>query len=494
MIIRKLGIGKGASADAMIFTLIKVITICLGLVATRLLSQHLSTYDYGVYSQVMLIVTSASSLTILGMVDGVNFFYCSAKNEQERDAYTATLFSLQGIVGVVTGVVIAFLGPAISGGFKNPDVIPLFVIAAMLPLMQNLISMLQILVVATGKARMIAFRNLIVSLAKLMVVLLVVKVMQSVAVILLATVCMDTIQIVVFVRTLHHNNCFVSLKKSQFSLVGSIIKYCIPMAVFTVIHTLNRDFDKYLIAWLTSTETLAIYTNASKVLPFDIILASFCTVLQPEITRLVTERKKEEAVALYRIFLEIAYISTGILCIAALCAAPQLMELLYSEKYISGLPIFCIYILVDLIRFTNITLILSAAGKTKKLMYLSFVALAGNAVLNLVLFFAFGVVGPAVATLLVTLSVGVVMLWMSGKELNAGLARLFDLKRLALFLSESLAAIIVFSLMRRLLENTGMHYFVILILIGGPCAGSLLLLNGKRLLQNLKFVNQISKQ
>ena len=161
---------------------------------------------------------------------------------------------------------------------------------------------------------------------------------------------------------------------------------------------------------MTDTETLAVYTNASKQLPFDILVTSFCTVLVPYITRYISEQKKQQAATLYKSFLEIGYISTGILCGAALAAAPQLMMLLYSNKYIDGLWIFIIYIFVDLFRFANITLILSAAGKTRTLMFLGVGSLMFNAVLNVLLYQWLGLIGPAVATLLVTVATGVIML------------------------------------------------------------------------------------
>ena len=70
---------KGASIDAFLLTAIKLMTTALGFIITRLLSEHLSVRDYGTYSQILLIVSTVSSVTILGMVDGINFFFCNEK-------------------------------------------------------------------------------------------------------------------------------------------------------------------------------------------------------------------------------------------------------------------------------------------------------------------------------------------------------------------------------------------------------------------------------
>ena len=273
-------------------------------------------------------------------------------------------------------------------------------------------------------------------------------------------------------------------------LFRRILRYCVPMAVYITIKALNRDIDKYMIALLTDTETLAVYSNASKPLPVDIIMHSFYTVLVPEITRMVTAKDDEGATKLYRVFLELAYISNAMICCAALAAAPQMMELFYSNKYMSGLPVFCLYILVDMLQFTNATLILTAAGKTKELMYLGSGSLLVNVVLNGVLFHFLGVIGPAIATLVTTLLLGIVLLTAGARQLGRKLTAFFDMGFFLHFAGENLLAIAVFTYLQRWLAGRGVHYFATLLLTCCGYCGVMMLLHGKRLLRDLKLLNQ----
>lgn len=481
---------KGASADAILLTCIKLVTAALGLVITRLLSEYLSVHEYGTYSQIMLLVSTVSSITIFGMSDGVNYFFNGEHDQESQDSYVATIFALQCLVSVVAGATVMLLAQPLCRYFDNPGVAPLLIFAAALPFLQNLMFMSQVLFVAVGKARLLAFRNLAISLIRLIAVLIVVWVVQSATVVLATSVVLDICQISFFWIVLRKNNCRLHWNKVSPRLLGDILRYCAPMAIYIMINALNRDIDKYLISMMTDTETLALYANASKQLPFDILMASFCTVLIPYITRYISEQKKQEAASLYKLFLEITYISTGILCFAALAAAPQLMKLLYSNKYTDGIWIFVIYILVDLFRFTNITLILSAAGKTKILMLLGVAELAGNAGLNFILYKAIGIIGPAIATFAVTIIAGILMLYFSAKVLDTKLSRFFDLKYLILFVVESVALALVFGMLQRFLDNRGVHYFVILLVVVGIYGITMLLLNGKRLLLVIGRVNR----
>lgn len=481
----------GTSGDAFLLTFIKLVTIALSFVVTRLLSQFLSKHDYGTYSQILLIVSTVTSVTILGMADGVNYFYCS--RQEEKEAYVSTIYTLQCMISTFAGAAVLVLTRPICLYFDNPDVKKLLIFGASLPLLQNLLSMTQVLLVSIGKARMLAVRNLLVSLVRLAAVIVVILFVKDVALILLATLIMDVGQMLFFAIILRKNGCQIHLKSTNFKLFRTIFGYCAPMAVFTLLNTLNRDCDKYLIGLMTDTETLATYSNASKVLPFDLIAASFMTVLLPQITRYIASESYETARKLYRAFLEITYISTTILCCAVLAAAPQTVELLYSEKYLAGVPVFCIYVLVDLLRFTNITLILSAAGKTKKLMLLSFGALMTNAVLNIVLFWLFGVIGPAIATLATSALLGVLMLRTSAKELHGTLSDFFDWKYLLPFMAGAagLAAALWFA--QELLAGK-LPYWLLLAIVAGSYAALMGALCFKRFLRAIRQVNLLSKQ
>ncbi|MBE6985142.1 MAG: polysaccharide biosynthesis protein [Ruminococcaceae bacterium] len=483
----------GTSGDALLLTFIKLVTMTLSFVVTRLLSQYLTKYDYGTYSTILLIFTTVYCITILGMSDGVNYFYCSEPDEKKRESYIASLFAMQLGISIIAGTIVMALTSPLCAYFDNPGLRRLMIFAAALPLFQNLISMTQVLIVSIGKAKMIAIRNLIVSLVRLAATIVVISVLNDVAVILTATLLLDALQLLVFVFTLRKNNCPIRFKCIDIRLFKTILSYCVPMGIYSLLYTLNRDCDKYLIGLLTDTETLAMYTNASKVLPFDVIASSFFTVLLPPITRCIAAGEKNTAAQLYKQFMEITYVSTTILCCAVLAAAPQVMQLLYSAKYLDGVVIFCIYILVDLLRFANVPLILSAAGKTKTLMLMSLCSLVGNAVANVVLYYIMGITGPAVATLLTSLATALFLLYSSSKALDCRLADFFDTKYLVRFMAFNAVLTVPFYFAQKWLASQGWNYLAVIIPIFGGYALLMGLLHLKRFMRALKQVNAISK-
>ena len=143
----------GASADSIFLMIVKIVTILFGMVTTRIMAGHFSLTEYGTYSQVMLITGTVSSLTILGLMDGVNFFFCKEKNIEKRDTYISTIFLIQLIVGLASIIIILCCTIPISNYFKNDKLKYLIVFAALTPAFQNTVSLLQILFIAIGKAR-----------------------------------------------------------------------------------------------------------------------------------------------------------------------------------------------------------------------------------------------------------------------------------------------------------------------------------------------------
>ena len=111
-------------------------------------------------------------------------------------------------------------------------------------------------------------------------------------------------------------------------------------------------------------------------------------------------------------------------------------------------------------------------------------------ILNILLFHLLGIVGPALATVIVTLASGVLMLWRSAKALHCHLSDLFNGRFLLLFVIEALICLGGATLLRLWLQSQNVPYFAILLITGGAYGGIMLLLNLKRLLGNIRTINQ----
>lgn len=481
---------SGASADSIALLMVKLVTMVLGMVTARILSEVLSFTQYGTYSQVMLLQSSLVSLTIFGMIDGCNFFFYNNKGLEERQQYLSTIITIQYLIGIICALLLLILMEPISSYFKNADLKGLLLFAAFLSMTKNIISILHVLFVAVGKAKLIAVRNLVVSVAKLSLFAFSCWILRSVGAVLAFSLALNILEILYLRYGLKRNNCTLSIKDTNFKLLRSIVSYCLPMAAFIVLSNLSRDCDRYVVSAFTDTDTLAVYTNASAMLPFDLITISFGTVLIPYLTRYIAEKNYTQARELYGVFLHLCLIATTILAASALVGAPMFMRLLYSEKYLSGLPIFMVYILVDIFRTLNITLVMSAAGKGRQLLMISAISLCSNLFLNVLFYHWLGILGPAISTLVVTIMTGILIQKKCARILQCKLSQLFDWKYTGIFVIQLVCCAALFLWISRQLNLIGMHYFLRLVIVSGGMAITLVLANAKRILSCVRKIGK----
>ena len=60
---------KGASWDSLFLSLAKFLTLLFGIVSAKMLSTALSLEEYGTYAQANLIMTTGTSIILLGLGD-----------------------------------------------------------------------------------------------------------------------------------------------------------------------------------------------------------------------------------------------------------------------------------------------------------------------------------------------------------------------------------------------------------------------------------------
>lgn len=482
-------IKKGIVLDSFTLTIVRVITALFGIVVAKLLAVHFSIEEYGIYSQAMLVATTGTSITVLGLTDATNYFYNKNNTKNLQDTYMATIFGIQLIVGFLCAIIILLFGKQISTYFNNPSLISVLPYIAFIPMLNNLMNMLQVLFISAGKAKALAIRNFILAIIKVLYVLITCITIRNVTIILFCLLIVEAITTIYMWFFVKKHVCTIKFLSFNKKLVLSILKYSIPMAGYIITNSLSRSMDKLVIGRMGSTSDLAIYSIASKELPFDLLTAAFVTVLIPYITRYIGSNDYESASKSFSKYIQISYLITWPIGFGAIIASKDVMTILYDDKYLVGLPIFIIYIIVDMIRFANVSLIFSAKAKTKELLLYSCSSLIVNIILNIIFYKIFGMIGPAIATVVIMISLNYIMLFRSSKLLDTNLNSIVNARQMILLVIES----IIFGAIALSLRNlyNGYPLIVRFVLSYLTFIIPVLLLNYKYLISILKELNSL---
>ncbi len=185
-----------------------------------------------------------------------------------------------------------------------------------------------------------------------------------------------------------------------------------------IVGTLTIELDKLLIGKFFNTEQLAIYTNAAREMPVTVISSSLTAVLMPQLVKLLKDNKNQKAITLWGDATSLSYVFICFIATGLFVYAPEVMLLLYSDKYLPGVSVFRVYNIVLLLRCTYFGMILNSIGKTELIFYSSLVLLLLNIVLNYTFYLLFGFIGPAIATFISIALVQIYQLIATSKTLN----------------------------------------------------------------------------
>lgn len=483
---------RGASWDSMFLTFGNVLTKLFSIISVKMMAEGLSLTEYGTYSQANLINTMGVSLIALGLVDALNYYFSGRQesiNDELRSHIVNTVFFLEILAGVVFAVVVVLGQNLLVDYFENTALRLLLPIAAVLPMLSNLLYYYQVLCVGVGRAKLMSVYSLAMTAVRIITIYFSIYVLKSLLLIYIVLVLQDIVQIYAYHFVLKKKNVRINPLRISKVHIGSIFAYGIPMGIYLLTTTFSRELGKLVVGKLAGTESLAIYTNCSKLLPVDIIATSFAVVLVPHIICYVTEKNKEKSVTLFSNYLKVGYYSVWILGTMLLIAPQTMVSFLYDDKYLSGTTVFVLYIIDSMLRFASMHQIMVASNKANLLMLYSVGSLALNLALSVVLYYALGIVGPAVASLVSAVVYTALVLRKSIKLTDAKLSDILQWKEI-LWLLMTLAVLWVgCTLLCKGLEQWGVQSYLSMILSMAVFGCSALAIHFKKIFSILRIIN-----
>lgn len=470
--------------DSIILTLVKVITLTTSMIQTMIISRIMTLTEYGTYSALLIIVSLGTIIAGLGLNNAVNFFFNKETDETVKKKYIDTIFSITIIAGSVFAILIYCFKNYIAIYYDNELIIPLIIYVVFRPMFANIIALYQQLYISVGKTKVIAIRNFLISFLQVLSIPITFIIFKDLRSVLIITVILDICQLLYF-GVDFRKTLKINFLKINTHYIKPVLKYAIPMSLATMIAVIFKETDKLIIAKVGTIEDLAIYTNMSKQLPFEFIVLCFTTVITPVIVKLITI-DKNKAIELWKSYLEFGYICTWILCAGAIICSKELLVFLYSETYSSGLNIFVIYLFIEMFKYTYFGLILSATGKTKHILYSSGIAMIANVIFNIIFYKIFGLIGPALVSLICTVAMGIIQLFLSCREMNKNFFEIIEIKKMIIMIVKLLIIALPCFVLKIYLQKFINNGTIILIIIYGLFGLIQILINKKRLVYLIK--------
>lgn len=438
---------RSLGSNALQLTASKMVALLISIVTGMLLSRFRSFEEYGTYSQITMVITMATTMVMMGLPNSLNYFLAKADTDAERRHFLSVYYSMSTVLSLLVGVILVCITPILVSYFNNSLIKNFIYFLALFPWTKIICSSVENVLVVYRKTGFIAVYRIANSISLLGIIVLVQLMNWSFSVYMLLYLLVESV-FALWVYLIAYRTSGSIGVSFDFRLIKTILTFSIPLGLASMVGTLNVELDKFVIGGMMGTEKLAIYTNASKEMPVTIIANSITAVLMPQMVCLMKDGKKTDAVKLWGNATVLSFTVICFLSFTLFVFAPEVMTILYSEKYVSGSSVFRVYSLLLMLRCTYFGMILNTNGHTKFIFYSSLGSLVLNLGLNYLFYYLFGFIGPAIASLISQFIVDILQLVWSAKLLKIRFTSIFPWRRLAAVLLLNIASAAIFTLLK----------------------------------------------
>jgi O-antigen/teichoic acid export membrane protein len=420
---------KSVGNDVLRLTISKVVTMVISMISAMLLSRFRTLGEYGTYSQLLMIVSIATSLIMLGLPNSINFFLAGSESQIERRKFLSVYYTLSTVLSFIIGFVLVLSVPLLEFYFENDQIRGFIYFFAIYPWARIVASSVENVLIVLKKTHLLMYFRITNSISLLLIIFIVQSFGISFKNYILIFLLVEIFFALIVYKIVNSISGGIELSFDTI-YISRVLKYSLPIGLASVVGTMNHYLDQLMIGKFYNTEQLAIYANAGRELPITIIASTIVAVLLPVIVRLIKKQDYKIALELWGSSIVLSYTIISFFAIGIFTYAPEVMSLLYSEKYLPGVPIFRVYSLVLLLRCTYFGIVLNASGKSKFIFYSSIASLFLNGLLNYLFLFVFGLVGPAIATLLSQLLINLIQLAYTAKNMKISFSKVFPWKNI----------------------------------------------------------------
>ncbi len=385
--------------DSLKLTISQMSSLLIGMISAMLLSRFRTLGEYGTYSQIYIIAEIVAPLAMLGIPASISYFLTRGTTDLDKRQFLYMNLLSTTVLGVLTGIIILVMKPFLINYFSNPMLGKIILIIALFPWARTVFNSITSILIVYNKTTWLIFYKVSHSLLILIAVAITLILQLDFYVYMIMFIVIEAVfALIVYFIASYVSGGFVMNFNSKLML--NMLKYSIPIGLSSTLGSINKNIDKLIIGRFFSTENLAIYTNAARELPLNLVGISIASALLPRIILLIKEKRKGKAIELWGESIKLSYIFMCFFTVALIVYAPEIISILYSPKYLPGVTVFRIYSLILILNVTTFNIIINSMGKTKYIFYSTLLSIGANIVISLALYSLLGFVGPAIATLI----------------------------------------------------------------------------------------------
>jgi len=356
---------------------------------------------FATYKQLFLIHSTVYLIAQAGMASSLYYFVPRAPRDAGRYAANSLIFL--GGAGLAGFGVLLILRPKIAHWMNNPELSRYIFWIGLYLFLMMLSATLEIVLISRRRFVWASASYASFDIARAAASILPVLLYRSLDGLFkgLALVALLRAAITLFYFRTEFRDTF----RFDKTLLRSQLAYAMPFALAIVVEIVQGSLPQYVVAWLSSPATFAIFAVGCLSVPLVDMAAS------PTSDVMMVQMQESLAAGRLRSVLEIWHETTDKLALlfvplAALMVvgAREILVLLFTAKYVASIPIFMAWSMTILFATLQVDGVLRVFAQTRLLLWLNLMRLGIVAGLIQLSLRKFSLIGPVFVILLATLA------------------------------------------------------------------------------------------
>ncbi len=242
--------------------------------------------------------------------------------------------------------------------------------------------------------------------------------------------------------------------RPSWDTVRQQLGYAMPLAVAQAVNRLSYDIDLLIVSSTYAMQEFAFYAVGAFELPLvSILRKTSATISKPRLVALYREARIDEVLGLFReVVRKIAVIALPCFVFLFIMAEP-FIRLLYTASYLPSVPIFRVYLLLIPLSCAAFNILIQTTGRTRPVMVLSLIYIVLSIPLNFIFIQWFGLIGPAIATVLCKIGLATAQLRVVTQRYQRPLHDIYPFGQVGTILMVSTMTIVPVALITRLIPH-----------------------------------------
>jgi O-antigen/teichoic acid export membrane protein len=356
---------------------------------------------FATYKQLFLIYSTVYLITQAGMASSLYYFVPRAPRDAGRFAANSMIFL--GAAGLVGFGALLIVKPRVAHWMNNPELARYIIWIGLYLFLMMLSATLEIVLISRRRYGWASASYAAFDIARAAASILPVLLYRNLDGLFKGLV------LVAFLRAgttlFYFRTEFRDTFRFDKTLLRSQLAYAMPFALAIVVEIVQGSLPQYVVAWLSSPATFAVFAVGCLSVPLVDMAAS------PTSDVMMVQMQESLSAGRLRSVLGIWHETTGKLALlffplAALMVvgAREIIVLLFTAKYLASIPIFMAWSMTILFATLQVDGVLRVFAQTRLLLWLNLTRLAIIAGLIQLSLSKFSLIGPVLVILLATLA------------------------------------------------------------------------------------------